>query len=114
MVLHGRNIIQLILVACKIMFFATSNKEKYHTKSHNFKSVLVINALRNPFAVTENYSEVIFCCRYSVLDKKDMCNMCQRDAIFASKSLAPPSSPKSFVIIRLRRLVMLFDELLVR
>ena len=114
MVLHGRNIIQLILVACKIMFFATSNKEKYHTKSHNFKSVLVINALRNPFAVTENYSEVIFCCRYSMLGKKDMCNMCQRDAIFASKSLAPPSSPKSFVIIRLRRLVMLFEELLVR
>lgn len=60
MLLHGRNIIQLILVACKIMFFATSNKEKYHTKSHNFKSVLVINALRNPFAVTENHSEVIF------------------------------------------------------
>ena len=60
MVLHGRNIIQLILVACKIMFFATSNKEKYHTKSHNFKAVLVINALRNPFAVAENHSEVIF------------------------------------------------------
>lgn len=49
MLLHGRNIIQLILVACKIMFFATNGKEKYHTKSHNFKAVLVINALRKPF-----------------------------------------------------------------
>ena len=49
MVLHGRNIIQLILVACKIMFFTTSGKEKYHTKSHNFKVVLVISTLRKRF-----------------------------------------------------------------
>ena len=49
MVLHGRNIIQLILVACKILFFATSNIEKYHTKSHHFNLVLVISTLRKRF-----------------------------------------------------------------
>ena len=56
MVLHGRNIIQLILVACKIMFFATNGKEKYHTKSHNFKVVLVISTLRK-----------LFCCHRKLL-----------------------------------------------
>ena len=49
MLLHGRNIIQLILVACKIMIFKTGDKEKHHTKSHNFKVVLVISTLRKPF-----------------------------------------------------------------